>query len=111
MRFPVVEDTDNTTNPRAEIRVWMLRNQLRVRDIAESLSINPSTVVNFLNGRTVSRRIRNYLGQLGCPEHLLEHATPKALPDHPCEGNGLREASNAPKPSVRMLERGKLGLR
>lgn len=106
-----MEDTDKGTNPRAEIRVWMLRKQLRVRDIAESLSINSSTVVNFLNGRTVSRRIRDHLSQLGCPKHLLEPATPKASPGPPCEGDGLREASNMSEASVRMLERRKLGLR
>lgn len=54
-----------------EIRIWMLREGLKVSQIACDLSITSSVVSRTIRGKKNSRKVLRYLLDKGCPwQHL-----------------------------------------
>lgn len=66
------EDRNEPVDPEIEVRVWMKRNRIRSIDVARKLGINPSAIVNWLQGRIASRNIADYFVSKGCPRELVE---------------------------------------
>lgn len=53
------------------IKMWMLKNGVRVQDVADSLGVHQSYVSHFLAGKKKAPMIREwFLGQ-GCPAKYL----------------------------------------
>ena len=65
----------NKNRQSGEIRAWMLRRGVKVRDVAERIGINRSTVSQCIHGYNNNRRTLRGLLALGCPVRFL------ALPD------------------------------
>ena len=59
-----------------EIRVWMLRNKLRIIHICQDLGFNDKTVSATIDGRENNRKVLAWLVDKGCPRKFL--ALPKA---------------------------------
>ena len=55
-----------------ELRTWMLRKGILVKEVADGLEIQSSAISNWLRGRFSSHRIEDYFRNRGCPEKLLE---------------------------------------
>jgi len=54
-----------------EIRIWLLRESITVKDIAGSLKISVSAVNYFINGKMKSQRVLNWFLAKGCPREFL----------------------------------------
>ena len=55
-----------------EIRIWMLKNNVRQKKIASNLNINQSAVSHWVKGEISSKRIKQHFLDLGCPQKLME---------------------------------------
>lgn len=62
---------------RIEIEVWMLREGLDVKALAEQLGVTSVAIYRFLDGVMASRRIREHLVETGCPEGALDRLREK----------------------------------
>ena len=51
-----------------EIKVWMTRNKLNARKIADNYHSSEQFVGQFLKGRKTSKGLVDYLINRGCPE-------------------------------------------
>ena len=54
------------------IRMWMLKVDLRPVSVAKALSITESAVSQFISGKLPSQRIREFFLLKGCPESLMQ---------------------------------------
>lgn len=54
-----------------QVKMWMLRNDLRERDIADATGEERSYVSKTLNGTRNNRTVLRYLMDKGCPERYL----------------------------------------
>lgn len=65
--------TKRNSRNEAGIRIWMLRNRVRVIDIARGIrpGFDPSLVVKTIQGKRNNRKVLAYLKGLGCPTRLL----------------------------------------
>jgi predicted XRE-type DNA-binding protein len=54
-----------------EIRIWLLRESITVKDIAGSLKISVSAVNYFINGKMKSKKVLNWFLAKGCPKEFL----------------------------------------
>ncbi len=54
-----------------DVRIWMIRKEVKSADVAEALNISRAAVCNWLAGRMKSKRIELYMESIGCPrEHM-----------------------------------------
>lgn len=53
------------------IRVWMLKRDLRIKDVADSMGVHQSYVSHFLAGRKRAPAIREWFIGHGCPVKWL----------------------------------------
>ena len=61
----------NVNRNTIEIKVWLLRNGLTMRDIATEAKINHALVVRTINGDLSNRRVLRQMMAMGCPVKLL----------------------------------------
>ena len=54
-----------------KIRMWMLRKNIRPKDVADSIGVDKSYVSHFLKGKKNAPRIREWFVGQGCPEKYL----------------------------------------
>ncbi len=53
------------------VKAWMVRQGLRVMDVAQGAGVDHSYVSHFLAGRKRGRVVREYLIRIGCPATFL----------------------------------------
>ena len=61
-----------------KIRLWMLANNIRIKDVAEELGVHYTAISHFLRGTLSSKKIRTYFLNKGCPEAFLSKQEDKA---------------------------------
>lgn len=72
-RFPAgLTHKDPKISPGAEIRIWMIRKNIKATELARDIGVHISAITHFLNGDMSSERIRGHLVREGCPEALLD---------------------------------------
>ena len=49
-----------------EIRIFMIRQGIKNKNIASELKIEPSAVSRFINGELTSSKLKNYFISKGC---------------------------------------------
>jgi len=54
-----------------EIRIWLMRNGMTMKSVADGMGSCFSIVSETVNGRRNSRRVLRYLLGLGCPKDIL----------------------------------------
>lgn len=55
-----------------EIKVWMLRNNIKAVDIARQTGVDQSFISHWIAGRRRSERIAEYFISLGCPSEYID---------------------------------------
>ena len=60
------------------VKIWMMKNDLRVTDIAEEYGCRDSFVSNFLKGRRRSKDLVAYLIDKGCPKKFFNNGNEAA---------------------------------
>ena len=53
------------------VRTWMLQQNLLGADVVRDMEIDHSYVTHFINGRRLSKRLRAYFRDKGCPPLVL----------------------------------------
>jgi transcriptional regulator with XRE-family HTH domain len=43
-----------------KIRLWLMRHNIRQREIAQKLKVSDAAISNFLSGKTKSKKIENF---------------------------------------------------
>jgi hypothetical protein len=71
-RWKTVRDIDPQDPATVELKVWLVRNGVRVRDIARSVRFTESHVSSYIYGRATSPRICEWLARNGCPVEILD---------------------------------------
>jgi len=56
-----------------EVKVFMLRNGIRNKNVAKELKIHPCAVSRFLDGQFASKKITKYFLGKGCPINHLKN--------------------------------------
>lgn len=64
--------TRKKLSPGDKIRIWMIANSIRPKEIALDLQVDRSAISHFLNGKLTSQRLREHFAARGCPEKLLD---------------------------------------
>ena len=59
---------------RKKVRLWMLQNDIRGKDVAADLGVTRSMVYHWLAGRRTSETIRRWFLHRGCPGRFLDQA-------------------------------------
>lgn len=56
---------------RIDVRIWMLRNDVSVVQVARDLDVYPSIVSRWLDGKKSSARVKKWFLDHGCPEEIV----------------------------------------
>ncbi|WP_028574328.1 hypothetical protein [Desulfonatronovibrio hydrogenovorans] len=57
---------------RLDVRIWMLRNDVSVAQVARDLDVYPSIVSRWLDGKKSSSRVERWFLDHGCPARVIE---------------------------------------
>ena len=55
-----------------DVKIWMMKQPLKARDIAKGYGCDDGFVSNFLRGRKTSHGLADYLIELGCPQKYFK---------------------------------------
>lgn len=62
-----------TDRPDIEIKVWMLRNELSMLDVAKAYGVGRRFVSQFVRGVKTSNGLAEYMLNLGCPPEYISN--------------------------------------
>ena len=60
-----------TSDRGIEIRVWMVRKQIKQSNLVRELGVTPSALPHWIDGHFKSKRIEKIFVAKGCPKGLL----------------------------------------
>jgi len=59
------------TRNRLEIKIWMIRNRIKQKDVEKGARVTQSTVSKTLSGDINTRSVLRFLLDKGCPAEFL----------------------------------------
>ena len=55
-----------------EIKIWMLRNNIKAVDVARQTGVDQSFICHWIAGRRRSKRIAEHFMSMGCPAEYID---------------------------------------
>ncbi len=63
---------DECIRRKVEIKVWLEKNGIQQKRIAEEVGVTPAMVSYTISGRWISEKVVKWLIEHGCPEEYLK---------------------------------------